>query len=131
MLEARNAVRFDEGLRAIAGASDAGASSTPSPGHVLVHRRFAEASAKALLSNSKAMTPPAMLADIDLSREPTSDEVALLVLRIRSRRVEPESSTVGALIGLWREVAAASSSNEDAWSALLTALFGDPDLAIY
>lgn len=129
ILDGRRAVRTDAGLRTIAGASDAGASRDPSPGRVLVHRRFAEASARALVKSGDASS--SLLAGIDLSREPTADEVALLILRVRSRQFDPEAADVAALLALWREVAVLSSSNEEAWSALLTALFADPDLAIY
>jgi hypothetical protein len=124
-------VRSDAGVRAIAGASDAGADGTPSAGRVLVHRRFAEASATALVTDGTASSSRPLLAGIDLSREPRPEEVALLVLRIRSRRFAPESSEVTALVALWREVAAASGKSEEAWSALLTALLADPDVAIY
>ncbi len=131
MLDGRSAVRSDDGLRALAGASDAGAIGAPTPGRMLVHRRFAEAAATALVSDGLGVASSPLLAGIDLSREPTPEEVALLVLRIRSRRVQPESSNVSALVALWREAAALSTSNEQAWAALLTALLADPDLAVY
>lgn len=130
-LDGRSSIRFDAGLRTLAGASDAGAIGAPSPGRVLVHRRFAEASAAALASQRIATSSRSLVAGMDLSREPTREEVALLMLRVWSRRFEPESEDVAELLALWREVAAASSSNEEAWSALLTALLADPDVAIY
>ncbi len=131
MRKGLSAVRSDAGVRSIAGASDAGADGTPSAGRVLVHRRFAEAAAAALVADDTASAARPLLAGIDISGEPTPEVVALLMLRTRSRGLAPDSPDVTSLVGLWREVAVASGNTQEAWSALLTALFADPDFAIY
>jgi hypothetical protein len=53
-----------------------------------------------------------------------------LVAEIRSRAVAPESDDVVALAALWRSVEKGADPAE-AWTAVLTALFADPELAVY
>jgi hypothetical protein len=128
-LDGRSLVRIDYGLRALAGGSERGAVRTPSAGHTLTHLRLAEASARALLEGAADPSPVGALLDgVDRGSEPSGDLVAALGLTIRSRSLEPAETA--ALLGLWRATHDADGPDE-AWTALLVALFADPDLAIY
>ncbi len=130
-IDGRSAMRLDAGLRGIAGGSEAGALRTPSPGHVLSHRRLAEAAARALVDGHVTESRLAdLLATIDLSAEPTSAAVAGIVAEALSL-LETEPGEIESLISLWRDVAATSADPREAWTTLLAAVLADPRFATY
>lgn len=128
-IEGRGATEVDFALRAFAGGSERGAAQTPSLGHALVHRRLAEAAARAVIDGR---TPDARvsrwLANQDLGARPYYDTLRGLVREVRSR--DADEAELGSLVALWDSVAA-SSDGVEAWNALLAALFADPDVALY
>jgi hypothetical protein len=130
--EGRGALRVDSAMRALAGGSDHGAEPSPSAGHALAHRRIAEASARALVEGRGTESRVgALLATEDRAIEPTTATLAALILEVRSRSVEETSADVRDLLSVWRDVASATGDAGEAWTAVLTALFADPDLATY
>ena len=127
----RELTGVDYGLRALAGGSERGASATPSLGRAMVHRRLAEGSALALVAQA---TPGsrvhALLSGSDFSVKPESALVAALIFEVQSEVVPPDADQVTALLALWDDIAAIEDP-QDAWAALLTAIFSDPALAVY
>ncbi len=130
-VDGRDATAIDDGLRALAGGSDRGADRTPSLGHALVHRRLAEASARALArGDAPDSRIGAILGDAP-SERPSRETIARLVVEVRSRPFAPDSGDARALADVWDATERATGDPEEATAALLTALFADPDLALY
>jgi hypothetical protein len=120
----------DFGVRALAGGSERGASTTPSLGRALVHRRLAEASARALTDGASVDARLGALLGGKLGAPPSAELVSELAREITSQRFAPDGDEVAGWLELWDEVAADENVTE-AWTALLTALFADPALAVY
>ena len=132
----RAATEVDLIVRALAGGSDRGPAAFPSLGHSLVHRRIAEGAAAVLVE------PPAgadaiassrvgrILEDADLAAAPTDAVLVDLVREIRSQELMADDAEIAALQSLWTTVESDFDA-DDAWSALLTALLSDPELAVY
>lgn len=129
--DGREATSVDRALRALAGGSDRARSFAPAPGHALVQLRLAEASARTLADGAAPGSRiGARLAKEDLSRRPAKALLAALVLETRSRPASPEGPEVAGLLSLWDTVRAPAGPRE-AWTAVLTALLADPELAVY
>lgn len=129
----REVTEVDFAVRALAGGSERGAAASPSLGHALVHRRLAEASARSIverLASSPASRVGRVLERTSLGEPPSNDTLVALVREIQSRDVAADSQEVEALQALYLQVAAGGTP-DDAWSAVLTALFADPEMAIY
>lgn len=127
----RAVTEVDYGLRALAGGSERGDSSQASLGHALVHRRLAEGAARSLVDGLAPSSRVGKLLDkADLSQKPSAAFVAELVFEIQSQQVDQGSERVTALLALFDAVAQ-QDGNEEAWTALLTASFSDPTLAVY
>lgn len=125
-----NMTEIDYAVRALAGGSERGPTSTPSLGHTIVHRRLAEGAAANLVEGDGASSPVAQrLAGVDLSAEPSPELIVGLIADTRSERVPAADPSVESLIALWRDLS--SDSAEVAWRGLLTALLADPSLAVY
>jgi hypothetical protein len=120
----------DFGLRALAGGGERGASTSPSLGRALVHRRLAEGSARALTADESVDARLGALLDGQLDARPSAELVASLAREVLSQHFEPEGEDVLAWLALWDEVAADEDAGE-AWTALLTALFADPAMGVY
>ena len=127
----RDLISVDYGLRALAGGSERGASASPSLGRALVHRRLAEGAAQAVISQA---TPSsrigALLSDADLAAQPSPETLVALLFEVQSVRPEADGEQVQALLSLWDAVASQQDA-QAAWTALLTAVFSDPSLAVY
>jgi hypothetical protein len=130
VIEGRDAIAVDAGLRALAGGSDRGADRTPSLGHALVFRRLAETAGRSLARGDGAGTRLGNLL-VDPAARPDAELVAAIVLETRSRRVAGDSPEVESLIRLWDAVFDASGDGEEATAALLTAALADPELVLY
>jgi hypothetical protein len=130
--DGRAATRVDRAVRALAGGGEQGAETSPSAGHVIVHRRLAEASARAIIGGyAPGSRVGALLSSVDLDTAPGGADLARLVLEVRSRDVAADAEEVTDLAAVWDEVASATGDPAEAWTAVLTALFADPDLATY
>jgi hypothetical protein len=131
-VDGRDATRADFALRAVAGGSDRGSSASPSTGHVLVHRRLAEAAARALVSGASPESRlGSVLAAEDLSSAPRADLLATLLTTSISLPATPDSVEVAELDELYTAVHADSGDANEAWTAVLTAILSDPELSIY
>lgn len=130
-LDGREATAIDEGLRALAGGSDRGADRTPSLGHALVHRRLSEASARAIARGDAPDSRIGAILGGAPSERPSAGTIVALVVQVRSRRVAADSEEVRALADVWDATNRSTGDPEEATTALLTALFADPDLALY
>ncbi|MEM9460635.1 MAG: hypothetical protein AAGF11_41080 [Myxococcota bacterium] len=131
----REAMTVDFALRRLAGGSDRGSAYDVSTGAVLVQRRLAEGGAvyavqTVLDGGQSSGLLDAYLRAVDLSAEPTAEDLASLVALVRSRQVDPSDEAVTALATLWRDAQSASSAT-DAWATVLTAVLADPDLLLY
>lgn len=125
-----NMTEIDFAVRALAGGSERGPTSTPSLGHTIVHRRLAEGAAAVLIEGGAAPSPLVeRLAGVDMSTEPSPELIVDLIADTRSERVAVDHADVASLLTLWRDLS--SSSTEAAWRGLLTALIADPTLALY
>jgi hypothetical protein len=131
-IDGRSATSIDYGVRALAGGSERGSSATPSIGHVLVHRRLAEGAARSLAEGaSPTSRVGALLSSIDPASRPSAALVAAVVREIRSTELGEDAAEVGALLALWDAALAATSDASEATTALLTAVFADPELVVY
>jgi hypothetical protein len=129
--EGRAVTEVDFGLRALAGGSERGDNATPSVGHALVHRRLAEAAARAVVDGSFPDSRIGSLLDgVDLDESPSAAIVVRLLAEVRSLALAEDSDDVLALLELWQQAQKQADAAE-AWTTLLTALFADPDLAAY
>jgi hypothetical protein len=126
------ALRADELARSIAGANEEGASASPTIGHVLVHRRLAEASARALVDGRTggASRLGLLFSEMDSSSAPGASEIAALASEVLSLP-SVDDAEVAALASVWDDVASTTGDPSEAWVALLTALLADPRMALY
>jgi hypothetical protein len=131
--DGRDLLAFDAGVRSLAGGSDRGSSSSPSPGLVLVLRRMAEKAAALTVTGQKNGQLAATLAATTFDRAPTDEELSLLLQDTLSLTPADGSFIAArdAYRALYDEVAGVSSSTTEAWAALLTALLSDPSIALY
>jgi hypothetical protein len=127
--DGRDALRVDEALRTVAGASDHGAASETSTGLALVHRRLAEGAARFVLDTPDPETPLGRLLNgVDRAAAPSAALVSALATTVLARDIAPESDAVAALSALYADALAVSHRPAEAWHALLTALLADPEV---
>lgn len=134
-LAGRPATELDVALRRLAGGSDRGDATNVSTGAVLVQRRLAEAGASHAVTAALEGRPgggalDGFLAGADLSQAPSAEQLAELVRIARSRRLATDDPELGALAGVWEDVASISDPTQ-AWIAVVTAVLADPDHLLY
>ena len=130
-LAGRELTAVDYGLRALAGGSERGPSASPSLGRAMVMRRLAEGSAMALVAQAGGGSRVQLLLQgSDMSAKPDAATVAAVVYEVQSVAVDTSSDEVQTLLSLWDAVAAEEDA-KTAWTAMLTAIFADPSLAVY
>jgi hypothetical protein len=127
----------DGGLRTLGGGVDGRvvtrAATAPSATTVLVQERLAELAAPYAVAHDAERADP-LFAEIDFTETPETDrpameaEVRHLVRRTLGRA--PTASETDDLLATWSD-AAALSTPQDAWAAVLTVLLRDPEFVLF
>jgi hypothetical protein len=144
VVDGREALFVDHGLRALAGGSDRGSAALPSTGLVLAQRVLAENAANRLLDalGAEAGTVEEgatgddvnldsvlgqFLRSVDVQQRPTAEQAQRLLTLTTGRTLTSDDAS--ALLALYDDVEALSPNG--GWSALLTVALADPDLLLY
>ncbi len=128
-MSGRDVLETDEGLRAVVGGSDRGASWLPSTGMALTQRRLGEGAAHALFEGEGAGSALGKLVDeLDTEISPDGEVIGKLTATIYSRL--PSDEEVEAYQELWSELAELEGP-EEAWVGIVAAMLADPSFTLY
>jgi hypothetical protein len=130
------------GVRVLAGGMDGMIVTLPAPDHsvteAMVWQRAAEAAASYAVEQESAQPPQdrRLFREVDALTEPldadqAAAQIQALVFRAHGRRAELDAPQVQGLVGLWSQLVTAGLEPDQAWVAVLSALFRDPDFVHY